>query len=58
MEEIDFLIQKLQAIAQSGKHYGKDVFDRERYEELEQISKKLTSQLVDNADRKKSHFVL
>lgn len=52
MEEIDFLIQKLQAIAQSGKHYGKDVFDRERYEELEQISKKLTSQLVDNADRK------
>ncbi|WP_125709906.1 NUDIX hydrolase [Companilactobacillus zhongbaensis] len=52
MEDIDALIQQLQAIAQSGKHYGKDIFDRERYEQLERVAKKLTSQLVDNADWK------
>lgn len=52
MEDLDALIQQLQAIAQSGKHYGKDIFDRERYEQLERVSKKLTAQLVDNADWK------
>lgn len=51
MEDIDSLIQQLQAIAQSGKHYGKDVFDRERYEELERVAKKLTAQLASNATR-------
>ncbi|WP_300559839.1 NUDIX hydrolase N-terminal domain-containing protein [Companilactobacillus sp.] len=51
MEDVNLLIQQLQAIAQSGMHYGKDVFDRERYEQLERISKKLTAQLVDNPTR-------
>lgn len=53
MEDIDLLIQQLKAIAQSGKHYGKDVFDRERYEELERVAKKLTAKLSTNADREK-----
>jgi len=30
MDSLELLIQQLQAIAQSGQHYGKDVFDRER----------------------------
>lgn len=46
MDNLELLIQQLQAIAQSGKHYSKDVFDRERYDQLEEISKKLTSKLT------------
>lgn len=30
--------QDLQSIAQAGLHYGKDVFDRERYEEVRRIA--------------------
>lgn len=37
--------QRILAIAQSGKAFGKDHFDQERYEELEQISLELISQL-------------
>lgn len=51
MDDTEMLLQQLQAIAQSGKHYGKDVFDRERYEELERVAKKLTAKLVNNANR-------
>lgn len=43
MDNLELLIQQLQAIAQSGKHYTKDVFDMERYEQLEDVAKKLTA---------------
>lgn len=37
--------QRILAIAQSGKMFGKDVFDQERYAELEQISLSLIAHL-------------
>lgn len=43
MDNLELLIQQLQAIAQSGKHYTKDVFDMERYNQLEDVAKKLTA---------------
>ncbi|APX73179.1 NUDIX hydrolase N-terminal domain-containing protein [Companilactobacillus allii] len=46
MDDLELLIQQLQAIAQSGKHYSKDVFDSERYEQLEEVAKKLTAKLT------------
>lgn len=46
MDDLKLLLQQLQAIAQSGKHYTKDVFDRERYDQLEDVAKKLTSKLT------------
>lgn len=49
MDDVELLIEQLQAIAQTGKHYSKDVFDRERYEQLEEVSKKLTAKLTKNA---------
>lgn len=53
MDEIELLIEQLQAIAQTGKHYSKDVFDRERYEQLEKVSKKLSAKLTHNATPEK-----
>ena len=32
----------LQSIAQAGLYYGKDVFDRERYEKIREISAQMT----------------
>nr|WP_192917933.1 NUDIX hydrolase N-terminal domain-containing protein [Companilactobacillus halodurans] len=52
MEDTELLLEQLQAIAQTGKHYSKDVFDRERYDQLESVAKKLTSQLVQNSSKK------
>lgn len=52
MDDIELLIEKLQAIAQTGKHYSKDVFDRERYDQLEDVSKQLTTKLVKNSSQK------
>ncbi len=49
MDDLELLIGKLQAIAQSGKHYGKDVFDLERYDQLETLAKELTAKLTHNA---------
>ena len=53
MDEMELLIEQLQAIAQTGKHYSKDVFDRERYEQLEEVSKKLSAKLTHNATPEK-----
>lgn len=53
MDELEQLIEQLQAIAQSGKHYGKDVFDRERYEQLETVAKKLIPHLTKAATPEK-----
>lgn len=52
MDDIELLIEKLQAIAQTGKHYSKDVFDRERYDQLEGVSKQLITKLVKNSSQK------
>lgn len=52
MDNIELLIEKLQAIAQTGKHYSKDVFDRERYDQLEDVSKQLITKLVKNPSQK------
>ncbi|WP_125567952.1 NUDIX hydrolase [Companilactobacillus insicii] len=43
MDSLEILLQQLQAIAQSGKHYTKDVFDMERYEQLEDVAKVITA---------------
>ncbi|QMT85318.1 NUDIX domain-containing protein [Companilactobacillus pabuli] len=53
MDDIELLIEKLQAIAQTGKHYSKDVFDRERYDQLEDVSKQLITKLVKNPSQKR-----
>lgn len=53
MDDIELLIEKLQAIAQTGKHYSKDVFDRERYDQLEDVAKQLTAKLVKDSSPKK-----
>ncbi|ALS00593.1 ADP-ribose pyrophosphatase [Enterococcus silesiacus] len=47
-KELSLLVAKLQGIAQTGKKYGKDIFDQERYEELSQVTKELMSILYLN----------
>lgn len=44
-----FLIwtKDLQSIAQAGLYYGKDVFDRERYEKIREISAQMMSEISD-----------
>lgn len=37
----------LQSIAQAGLYYGKDVFDRERYEKIREISAQMMSEISD-----------
>lgn len=37
----------LQSIAQTGLYYGKDVFDRERYEKIREISAQMMSEISD-----------
>lgn len=44
-KEISILLAKLQGIAQTGKKYGNDIFDLERYEELAQVTKQLTKMI-------------
>ena len=34
---------ELQSLAQAGLHYGKDVFDRERYERVREIAAEMVS---------------
>jgi len=46
MDDLELLLQQLQAIAQSGQHYTKDIFDHERYDQLENVAKKLTVELT------------
>ncbi|MFD1899639.1 NUDIX hydrolase N-terminal domain-containing protein [Enterococcus termitis] len=41
-KELSILLAKLQGIAQTGKKFGKDIFDQERYEELSVVAKELT----------------
>ena len=43
---LDFAI-RIQSIAQAGLQYGKDPYDKERYEELRQISAEMISLKTD-----------
>lgn len=43
---IEFAI-RIQSIAQTGLQYGKDKYDRERYEELRQIAAEMLSLKTD-----------
>lgn len=44
--DLRLLLSQLQAIAQAGKFYGHDVYDQERYQQLEDEAKQLISQLT------------
>ncbi|MFK4565639.1 NUDIX hydrolase N-terminal domain-containing protein [Enterococcus sp. UD-01] len=44
-KELGILLAKLQGIAQTGKRYGKDPYDLERYEELMQVTNALLTTL-------------
>lgn len=50
---LDFAI-RIQSIAQAGLQYGKDPYDKERYEELRQISAEMISLKTDISNRKNS----
>ena len=41
------LAKELQSIAQAGLFYGKDVFDKERYEKIRDISAQMMSEISD-----------
>lgn len=45
-QQLTLLISQLQAIAQSGKFYSNDVYDKERYVQLESVSKQLLAILT------------
>lgn len=47
-EEILKITRRLQAIAQSGMHYAENTFDRQRYEELRELSVQLAAQISDS----------
>ena len=47
-EEILKITRRLQAIAQSGIHYSENTFDRQRYEELRELSVQLAAQISDS----------
>ncbi|OPH01221.1 NUDIX hydrolase N-terminal domain-containing protein, partial [Lacticaseibacillus paracasei] len=40
-DDLNTLLAKLQAIAQTGNYYAKDVFDQQRYTELADVTTKL-----------------
>ncbi|WP_049792259.1 NUDIX hydrolase N-terminal domain-containing protein [Pantoea sp. At-9b] len=46
-ENMIAIAQKLQALAQSGLTYSKDVFDKERYETLREIATEMLSSHFD-----------
>ncbi|MDG3062520.1 NUDIX hydrolase [Lacticaseibacillus casei] len=56
-KDLNLLIAQLQAIAQSGCYYTKDVFDRERYDQLAAITKQLVMLLGDATPEQARLFV-
>ena len=56
-KDLNLLIAQLQAIAQSGRYYTKDVFDRERYDQLAAITKQLVMLLGDATPEQARLFV-
>lgn len=44
--QLTLLLSQLQAIAQTGKFYTKDIYDKDRYMQLEDVSKKLMTKLT------------
>ena len=49
---------ELQSLAQAGLTYGKDVYDRERYERIRDISAEILSYKTDISVEKVKKFVL
>lgn len=47
MEDFAKIIKRMNAIADSGLIYAKDIFDRERYTELKELASDLTENLTD-----------
>lgn len=45
--QLALLLNELQGIGQSGKTYGRDVFDQERYDQLLIVTEKLMNLLTD-----------
>ncbi|QVI34628.1 ADP-ribose pyrophosphatase [Lacticaseibacillus chiayiensis] len=56
-KDLNLLIAQLQAIAQSGRYYTKDVFDRERYDQLAATTKQLVMLLGDATPEQARLFV-
>ena len=54
--ETEILISQMQGIAQTGLRYGKDPFDRERYEQLNQITMQLMQNLSAESPEKMFQF--
>ena len=53
------IAQRIQALAQTGLHYGTGAYDLERYEELYQISHRMLSKLTDlPVEKIQGHFQL
>lgn len=46
----------LQSLAQAGLHYGHDVFDRERYEEIRRIAGEMMSARTEFRKKNLRHF--
>lgn len=46
----------LQSLAQAGLHYGHDVFDRERYEEIRRIAGEMMSARTGIRKKNLRHF--
>lgn len=57
-KELSILLTKLQGIAQTGKRYGKDVFDQERYEELSQVTKQLMACLYPTVTKREIEILV
>ncbi|MTD38960.1 NUDIX domain-containing protein [Erwinia sp. CPCC 100877] len=57
-KELGILLAKLQGIAQSGKRFGKDPFDLQRYEELTQVTKELTAVIYPALSNKQLNILM
>lgn len=57
-KELSILLAKLQGIAQTGKKYGKDIFDQERYDELSKVTKQLIETLYPSLSDKELTVLL
>lgn len=55
--KIGILLSELQGIAQSGKQYGKDVYDLERYQQLSEVTEQLIGELTDFSGEKLHYYM-
>lgn len=55
--QLALLLNELQGIGQSGKTYGRDVFDQERYDQLLIVTEKLMNLLTDWNEKQIQHYL-